>query len=58
MSLTGAKDSFSSPYAQTGSGAHPALCILGTGSPFPEGKAWPGRDANHSAPSSVEVKNE
>jgi hypothetical protein len=25
---------------------------------FPEGKAQPGRDANHSPPSSAEVKNE
>jgi hypothetical protein len=31
---------------------------MGTGGPFPGGKAWPGRDANHSPPSSAEVKNE
>jgi hypothetical protein len=28
------------------------------GGPFPGGKAWPGRDADHSPPSSTEVKNE
>jgi hypothetical protein len=40
---------------QTGSGAHPASC---PGGPFPRAKARPGRDADHSRPSSVEVKNE
>jgi hypothetical protein len=29
-----------------------------TGGPFPGGKARPGRDADHSPPSSAEVKNE
>jgi hypothetical protein len=43
---------------QTGSGAHPASCTMGTGGPFPGGKARPGRDADHSPPSSAEVKNE
>jgi hypothetical protein len=38
---------------QTGSGAHPASCTMGT-----EGKARPGRDADHSPPSSAEVKKE
>jgi hypothetical protein len=33
---------------QTGSGAHPASCTMGTGGPFPGGKARPGRDADHS----------
>jgi hypothetical protein len=33
-------------------------CTMGTGGPFPGGKARPGRDADHSPPSSVEVKNE
>jgi hypothetical protein len=56
-SPTGA-DFSSSPCVQTGSGAHPASYPMGTGSPFPGGKAWPGRDADHSPPSSVEVKNE
>jgi hypothetical protein len=41
---------------QTGSGAHPASCTLGTGGSFPGGKARPGRDADHSPPSSAEVK--
>jgi hypothetical protein len=43
---------------QTGSGAHPAFCAVCTGRPFPGGKARPGRDADHSPPSSAEVKNE
>jgi hypothetical protein len=43
---------------QTGSGAHPASCTMGTGGPFLGGKARPGRDANHSPPSSAKVKNE
>jgi hypothetical protein len=36
-------------------GAHPASCTMGTGGPFPGGKARPGRDADHSPPSSAEV---
>jgi hypothetical protein len=43
---------------QTGSGAHPASCTVGTGGSFPGGKARPGRDAGHSPPSSAEVKKE
>jgi hypothetical protein len=31
---------------------------MGTGGPFPAAKAQPGRDADHSSPSSAEVKNE
>jgi hypothetical protein len=31
---------------------------MGTGGPFPGGKARPGRDADHSALSSAEVVNE
>jgi hypothetical protein len=52
---------------QTGSGAHPASCTMGTGGPFlggpfpggpfPGGKARPGRDADHSPPFSAEVVN-
>jgi hypothetical protein len=57
-SLAGAKDFSSSLCVQTGSGAHPAYCTMGTGGPFPGGKARPGRDADHSTPSSVEVENE
>jgi hypothetical protein len=36
----------------------PASCIMGTGGPFPGGKARPGRDADHSPPYSAEVVNE
>jgi hypothetical protein len=49
---------FPSLCVQTGSGAHPASCPMGTGGPFPGSKARPGRDADHSPPSSAEVKNE
>jgi hypothetical protein len=51
----GAKDFSSNLCVQTGSGAHPASCTMCTGGPFPEGKARPGRDADHSPPSSAEV---
>jgi hypothetical protein len=54
----GAKDFSSSLCVQTGSGAHPASCTMGTGGPFPGSKARPGRDADHSPPSSSEVVNE
>jgi hypothetical protein len=57
-SPAGAKDFSSSICVQTGSGAHPASCKIGTGGPFPGGKARPGRDADHSPPSSAEVVNE
>jgi hypothetical protein len=43
---------------QTGSGAHPASCPMGTGGPFSGGKARPGRDSDHSSPSSAAVENE
>jgi hypothetical protein len=43
---------------QTGSGAHPASCTMGTGDLSPGVKARPGRDADHSPPSSAEVMNE
>jgi hypothetical protein len=46
---------FSNPCIQTGSGAHPASYPMGTGGPFPGGKAQPGRDADHSPPSSKTV---
>jgi hypothetical protein len=48
-----AEDFSSSLCVQTGSGAHPASC-----NPFFGGKARPGRDADHSPPSSSEVVNE
>jgi hypothetical protein len=57
-SLTGAEDFSCSPCVQTGSGAHPASYSMGTGGSFPGGKARPGHDADHSPPSSAEVKNE
>jgi hypothetical protein len=40
---------------QTGSGAHPTSYLMGTGSSFP-GVKWPGRKADHSPPTSAEVK--
>jgi hypothetical protein len=57
-SPTEAEDFSSSLCVQTGSGAHRASCQMGTGGPFPGAKARPGRDADHSPPSSAEVKNE
>jgi hypothetical protein len=57
-SLAAAKDFSSNPCVQTGSGAHPASCPLGTGVLSPGVKARPGRDADHSPPSSAEVENE
>jgi hypothetical protein len=45
-------------FVQTGSGAHPASCTRGTGGSLSGGKARPGRDADHSTPSSAEVKKE
>jgi hypothetical protein len=56
-SPAGAKDFSSNLCVQTGSGAHLASCTMGTGGPFPGGKARPGRDADHSPPSSTEVVN-
>jgi hypothetical protein len=57
-SPAGAKDFSCSLCVQTGSGAHPASCPMGTGGPFPGAKARPGRDADHSPLSSAEVENE
>jgi hypothetical protein len=57
-SPAGAKDFSSRLCVQTGSGAHPASCTMGTGGPLPGGKARPVRDADHSPPSSAEVVNE
>jgi hypothetical protein len=47
---------FSAP-VQTGPGAHPVSCTMGTGS-FSGGKVRPGRDADHSPPSSAEFVEE
>jgi hypothetical protein len=41
---------------QTGSGAHPILSN-GYRRALPLGVKWPGREADHSPPSSTEVKN-
>jgi hypothetical protein len=57
-SPTEAEDFSSSLYVQTGSGAHPTFYTVGTGGSFPGGKARPERDADHSSPSSAEVKKE
>jgi hypothetical protein len=57
-SPAGSKDSSSILCVQTGSGAHPASCTMGTGGTFPGAKARLGRDADHSPPSSAEVVNE
>jgi hypothetical protein len=57
-SPAGAKDFSPSLCVQTGSEAHPASCTMGTGGPFPGGKARPGRDADHSPLSSAGVVNE
>jgi hypothetical protein len=57
-SPTGTEHSSSSSCVQTGSGAHPASYPMGTGGSFRGGKVRPGRDADHSLPSSAEVKDE
>jgi hypothetical protein len=57
-SPAGAKDFSSNLCVQTGSWAHPVSCPMGTGGPFPGGKARPGRDADRSPLPSAEVVNE
>jgi hypothetical protein len=52
-SPAGAKNFSCSLCVQTGSEAHPASCPMGT-----DVKARPGREADHSPPSSAEVENE
>jgi hypothetical protein len=47
-SLAEAKEFSCSLCVQTGSGAHPASCTMGTGGLFRGDKARPGRDADHS----------
>jgi hypothetical protein len=56
-SPTEAEDFSSNPCVQTGSGAHPASCTMGTGGSLSGGKARPGRDADHSPTSSAKVKS-
>jgi hypothetical protein len=53
-----AKDFSSNLCVQTGSGAHPASCTMGTGGPFPGAKARSGLDADHSPPFSNKFENE
>jgi hypothetical protein len=53
-----AKDFSSNLCVQTGSGAHPASCTMGTGDPFYGAKARPRRDADHSPSSRAVVENE
>jgi hypothetical protein len=49
-SPTETENFFSSLCVQTGSGAHPASCTMGTVSSFPGGKARPGRDVRPLTP--------
>jgi hypothetical protein len=56
--LSSEKDFSSILCVQTGSGAHPASCTMGTGGPIPGGKPRPGRDTVHLSPSNAEIKNE
>jgi hypothetical protein len=44
---------FSNLCVQIGSVVHPASCTMGTGGPFPGGKAGPGSDAEKSPLSSA-----
>jgi hypothetical protein len=53
-----AKGFSSSLCVQTGSGAHPVSCTMGTWGPFYGAEARPGRDADRSPLSSAEVENE
>jgi hypothetical protein len=57
-SPAGTKDFYYNICVQNGSGVHPASCTMGTGVLSPGVKARPGRDADHSPPSSAEVENE
>jgi hypothetical protein len=52
------KDFSCSRCDRTGRGAHPASYPVVTEGPFPGTEARPVRDADHSPPSSAEVKNE
>jgi hypothetical protein len=53
-----AKDFSSSLCVQTASEAQPVPCTIGTRGPIPRAKARPGRDADHSPPTSAEVEKE
>jgi hypothetical protein len=52
-----ARDLSSNLSVQTVSEVHPACCTMDTGV-LPGGKSRPGRDSDHSPPSSAEVVNE
>jgi hypothetical protein len=52
-----ANNFFSNLWVETGFGAHPASCPMGTRGPFSGGKAQPGRNVVHSPTSSAEVVN-
>jgi hypothetical protein len=56
-SLAEEKDLSSGLRVQTSSEAHSASYPMGTGGPFSGGIERPGRKAEHSSPSSAEVKN-
>jgi hypothetical protein len=47
------RDFSSNLCVQTGSEAYPASCTMGTGGPFPRGKARLRRDTDHSTPTSA-----
>jgi hypothetical protein len=53
-----AKDFSSNLCVQTGSEAHPASCAMGIGGPFPEANRGRDVNADHSPPSSAEVKKD
>jgi hypothetical protein len=57
-SPAGTTDFSSNLCVQTGSGAHPAPCTMGTGGPFPGPKRGRGVTLTNHPPSSAEVKNE
>jgi hypothetical protein len=57
-SPAGSKDFSSNLCVHTSSGAHPASVQWVPGALSPGVKARPGRDANHSPPSSAEIVNE
>jgi hypothetical protein len=57
-SLTEADDFSSSLCIQTSSEAHPASCPMSARGLLPRSKAWLGREADHSPPSSAEAENE
>jgi hypothetical protein len=52
----GAGNFFPRRRVQTGSGSHPASYTINTGG-FTLGVKWPGREANHSHPSSAKVNS-